>query len=80
MLAKDEFTENGGWPYQLYIREARRIIGVHVMTENDLQIRREVPHPVGMGSYNLDSHNVQCYITPEGTVRNEGDIQSGTRH
>ena len=76
-LAKDEFTDSNGWPHQLYIREARRMVGVHVMTENDLQGRREVPRPVGMGSYNLDSHNVQRYITPEGTVRNEGDIQIG---
>ena len=77
-LAKDEFTDNAGWPHQLYIREARRMTGVHVMTENDLRLLREVPLPVGMGSYTLDSHNVQRYITPDGTVRNEGDIQSGT--
>lgn len=76
-LAKDEFTDSDGWPHQLYIREARRMTGVYTMTENDLQGRREVPQPVGMGSYNLDSHNVQRYITPDGTVRNEGDIQIG---
>ena len=78
-LAKDEFTDNGGWPHQLYIREARRMIGPYVMTENDLMGQREVPRPVGMGSYNLDSHNVQRYITPQGTVRNEGDIQIGAK-
>jgi hypothetical protein len=27
-----------------------------------------------MGSYTIDSHNVQRYITPEGYVQNEGDI------
>jgi hypothetical protein len=27
-----------------------------------------------MGSYTIDSHNVQRYITPEGFVQNEGDI------
>ena len=77
-LAKDEFKDSGGWPHQLYIREARRMLGVYVMTENDLRIKREVPQPIGMGSYTLDSHNVQRYITPPGTVRNEGDIQFGT--
>ena len=73
-LAKDEFTDNGNWPHQLYIREARRMVGMHVMTENELLKRRPTPEPVGMGSYNIDSHNVQRYITPEGYVQNEGDI------
>jgi len=73
-LAKDEFADNGNWPHQLYIREARRMVGMHVMTENELLKRRPTPEPVGMGSYNIDSHNVQRYITPEGYVQNEGDI------
>ena len=73
-LAKDEFTDNGHWPHQLYIREARRMIGDVVMTEHEVLGNREVPEPVGMGSYTLDSHNVQRYITPEGYVQNEGDI------
>ena len=50
------------------------MIGAYVMTENDVMGRREVPDPVGMGSYALDSHNVQRYVTPEGYVQNEGDI------
>ncbi|WP_434083891.1 FAD-dependent oxidoreductase [Fodinibius roseus] len=73
-LAKDEFTDNGHWPHQLYIREARRMIGRYVMTEHEVLGKREVPEPVGMGSYTMDSHNVQRYITPEGYVQNEGDI------
>ncbi|WP_430972079.1 FAD-dependent oxidoreductase [Sunxiuqinia rutila] len=73
-LAKDEFTDNDNWPHQLYIREARRMIGEYVTTENDVLLKREVPKPVGMGSYAMDSHNVQRYITPEGFVQNEGDI------
>jgi hypothetical protein len=73
-LAKDEFTDNGHWPHQLYIREARRMIGDVVMTEHEVLGSRDVPEPVGMGSYTLDSHNVQRYITPEGYVQNEGDI------
>jgi len=73
-LAKDEFTDNGNWPHQLYIREARRMIGEYVMTENDLLAKRETPNPVGMGSYTMDSHNVQRYIKPDGYVQNEGDI------
>ncbi|MDX1640664.1 MAG: FAD-dependent oxidoreductase [Balneolaceae bacterium] len=73
-LAKDEFTDNGNWPHQLYIREARRMIGDFVMTEHEVLGNRDVPEPVGMGSYTLDSHNVQRYITAEGYVQNEGDI------
>ena len=73
-LAKDEFTDNGNWPHQIYVREARRMIGDYVTTENDVLLKREVPKPVGMGSYAMDSHNVQRYVTPEGFVQNEGDI------
>ncbi|MGV8095763.1 MAG: FAD-dependent oxidoreductase [Mangrovibacterium sp.] len=73
-LAKDEFTDNGNWPHQLYIREARRMVGVYVTTENDVLGKREVPDPVGMGSYTMDSHNVQRYVTDEGFVQNEGDL------
>ena len=73
-LAKDEFVDNGHWPHQLYVREARRMVGRFVMTEHELLGKRPTPEPVGMGSYGIDSHNVQRYITPEGYVQNEGDI------
>jgi hypothetical protein len=73
-LAKDEFTDNGHWPHQIYVREARRMIGTFVMTENELRKMRPTPDSVGMGSYTIDSHNVQRYITPDGYVQNEGDI------
>lgn len=73
-LARDEFVDNGGWPHQIYVREARRMIGKYVMTEHDCLDRKPTPESVGMGSYTLDSHNVQRYVTPEGFVQNEGDI------
>lgn len=73
-LAKDEFIDNGHWPHQLYIREARRMVGQHVMTEHDTFSEREISDPVGMGSYTLDSHNVQRYVKADGYVQNEGDI------
>jgi len=73
-LAKDEFLDNGNWPHQLYIREARRMVRQYVMTEHDVLGKREVPSPVGMGSYTMDSHNVQRYVKPDGHVQNEGDI------
>jgi hypothetical protein len=73
-LAKDEFTDNDNWPHQIYVREARRMIGSYVMTEHDVLGVKEVPQPVGMGSYSLDSHNTQRFVTPGGFVQNEGDI------
>ena len=73
-LARDEFTENGNWPPQLYIRESRRLLGEFVMTEHECLAKRAVPDSVGMGSYTMDSHNVQRYVTADGFVQNEGDI------
>jgi len=73
-LARDEFADNGNWPRQIYVREARRLVGQYVMTENELLKRKPTPDSVGMGSYTIDSHNIQRYITPEGYVQNEGDI------
>jgi len=78
-LPKDEFADNGNWSRQLYVREARRMIGSYVMTENDLLKKRPTPDSVGMGSYGIDSHNVQRYITPDGLVQNEGDIGVPTK-
>ena len=84
-LAKDEFKDNGAWPHQIYVREARRMVGAYVMTENELLKRRPTPDSVGMGSYGIDSHNIQRYIIiPEGGagkdayVQNEGDIGVST--
>jgi hypothetical protein len=73
-LAKDEFTDNDNWPQQLYVREARRMTGGFVMTENEILGKNPVADPIGMGSYTLDSHNIQRYVTPEGYVQNEGDF------
>jgi hypothetical protein len=73
-LAKDEFTDNGNWPHQIYVREARRMIGKFVMTENELLQKKPTPESVGMGSYTIDSHNIQRYVDENGHVHNEGDI------
>ncbi|CAN5434796.1 FAD-dependent oxidoreductase [soil metagenome] len=74
-LPKDEFTDNGGWPHQIYVREARRMVGEYVHSELDCRKKKETPVSVGMGSYNMDSHNVTRYVTAEGFVQNEGDVQ-----
>jgi hypothetical protein len=78
-LPRDEFIDNGHWPHQLYIREARRMVGEEVMTEHHTLSKEPVARPVGMGSYTLDSHNVRRYVIPAADdrpamVQNEGDI------
>jgi hypothetical protein len=74
-LEKDEFTDNDHWPHQIYVREARRMISDFVTTELHLRRIKPTPKPIGMGSYNMDSHNVQRYVDENGCARNEGDIQ-----
>ena len=75
--AKDEFADNGNWPYSIYVREARRMRGQKVMTENLVRGFEKVEESVGMGSYTLDSHNAQRFVTEEGHVQNEGDVGIG---
>ncbi len=73
--AADEFIGNDHWPHQIYVREARRMVSDFVMTERHLRGLTTTPRVAGMGSYNMDSHNVQRYVDVDGNVRNEGDIQ-----
>jgi hypothetical protein len=74
-LAKDEFIDTANWPPQLYVREARRMIGEYVMTQKDVQTEVSKPDPIGMGSYGIDSHNIQRVVSKEGFVINEGDTE-----
>jgi hypothetical protein len=74
-LAKDEFVDTGHWPNQLYVREARRMIGDFVATQKDLQNERTKADVIGMGSYNSDSHNVQRFVNEKGFVENEGNVE-----
>jgi hypothetical protein len=71
---KDEFQDTGGWPNQLYVREARRMISDYVMTEHNCRGTKKAPDSVGLGAYNMDSHNCQR-IAKNGHVENEGDVQ-----
>lgn len=74
--AADEFMDNEHWPYQIYVRVGRRMVSDYVMTEWDCRLERIAEDPVGMGSYNMDSHNVQRYVTEWGYVQNEGNIEA----
>ncbi len=73
-LAKDEFTDNGGWPWMIYIREARRLVSAYVMTQHDCEGQRTAPDPVGLGSFGMDSHVVQHFVTENGQAQNDGVI------
>ncbi len=74
-LCKDEFADNNHWPYALYIREGRRMIGEHVMVQKDLQTDIFKEDGVGMGSFLIDCHIVQRILAEDGTVRDEGSFQ-----
>lgn len=73
---QDEFLDTGGWPHQLYIREARRLVGEYVMTEHNARGTVTVSDAVGMAAYTMDSHNTQRVVR-NGMVKNEGDVQVG---
>jgi hypothetical protein len=74
-LCRDEYTDTGHWPHQLYVREARRMAGEVVVTQKDLQTDRTKTDVIGMGSYNSDSHNVRRFVNERGFAENEGDMQ-----
>ncbi len=76
-LAKDEFQDHDNWPHQMYVREARRLVSEYVMSQKDCQGKVVCDDAVGLGAYNMDSHNAQRYVTKDGKVRNEGDVQIG---
>ncbi|MDB6027680.1 MAG: xly [Verrucomicrobiales bacterium] len=73
-LCKNEFTDTGGWPHQLYVREARRMISDYVMNENDCRAKRVAEDSIGLAAYNMDSHNCRRLVR-FGHAENEGDVQ-----
>ncbi len=78
-LAKDEFSDNGHWPYALYVREARRMTGAYVMRQDDCAKSTRKPDSIGMGAFILDSHAVQRLVDREGNVIDEGNFDVGVR-
>jgi hypothetical protein len=74
--AKDEFLDTGGWPHQIYVREARRMVSDYVMTEQNCRGQTKAVDPVGLAAYTMDSHNCRR-IVKDGRAENEGDVQVG---
>jgi hypothetical protein len=75
-LPRDEFADNGGWPHQLYIREARRMVSDLVMTEHHTFGRQTSTQSVGLGSYGTDTHEIRR-IVKDGVVAREGKTAIG---
>ena len=73
-LAKDEFTDNGGWPWMIYIREARRMVTDYVTTQHNCMGKQIAPDPVALGSFGMDSHVVQHFVTESGHALSDGVI------
>jgi hypothetical protein len=78
-LPKDEFEDTGHWPYQLYVREGRRMLGEYILTQADLQGSRSKPDAIGVAGYNIDvrevqwlSHAVYLFPAVENRVFTEG--------
>jgi hypothetical protein len=75
-LCQDEFGDTGGWPHQLYVREARRMISDYVMTEHNCRKSLVLADAIGLAAYTMDSHNCQR-IVKRRRAENEGDVQVG---
>jgi hypothetical protein len=78
-LAADEFRDNANWPYALYVREARRMLGEYVVRQEDCAKGRKQPDSIGMGAFILDSHAVQRLADKDGNVIDEGNFDVGVR-
>ena len=76
---RDEFADGAGdgWQSQLYVREARRMVGDYVMTEANCRGAKLARRPVAMAAYTMDSHHVRRLVDKDGNVFNEGDVEVG---
>ncbi len=73
---KDEYTDNNHWSPQLYVKEARRMIGAYVMTQHNCEGKEIVDDAIGQAAYTMDSHNCQRIVV-NGMVKNEGNVEIG---
>jgi len=78
-LCRDEFADRDGWPEQLYVREARRLVGEHVFTEHDARRDRRKPDSIAVGSFPMDSHATQWYRLGQPTAAPEGFFMCSVR-
>ncbi len=62
-----------GWPPQLYVRTARRLIGEYVLTQKDIQLQTKIPDSIGLGFYSIDMHPARMLVLEDGTLASEGE-------
>ena len=82
-LPKDEYVNNGHWSPQIYVREARRLVGEYVATQADCEGKTDITDGIGYAAYGMDSHNCQRIVVERDgklMVKNEGDVQKGVSH
>jgi FAD-dependent oxidoreductase family protein len=75
-LPRSEFVQTAGWPHELYVREARRMVSDYVMTEHNCRGKAVATDPVGLASYTMDSHHTQRVVV-DGVVKAEGCVEAG---
>ena len=78
-LPKDEFEENGNWPTQLYVREARRMRGGYVVSQSDAEKKTVAEDPVALAAYAMDSHSVSRFVDEDGLLSIEGAFWRGVK-
>ena len=84
-LAKDEFTDNDNFPYEMYIREARRIVGRYVFTEHDASLARGYTRTpihedsIAIAEWFMDSHEVSTELKPGSTFEGKVILSELTR-
>ena len=82
-LPKDEYVRTDHWTHQLYIREARRLVGEYVATQADCEGKTEITDGIGFAAYGMDSHNCQRIVVEKDgklMVKNEGNVEIGVAH
>jgi hypothetical protein len=73
-LCRDEFAATGHFPPALYVRESRRMKGLHVITQRDILDEPAKDDPIAISSFPIDSHDCQRVALKGGGVINEGTI------
>jgi hypothetical protein len=70
----DKASDTNGWPAQLYVRTARRLVGEYVLTQKDIQLQTEIPDSIGLGFYAIDTHIARMLVLDDGTLASEGEM------
>jgi hypothetical protein len=77
-LPKDEYKDNGNMPYEVYVREARRIVGRSVFTENDAILVKGLQRtPIQTDSISITEWFMDSHACTEKTIEGskpEGEV------